>query len=378
MVLLHPQKIGATLATVDAEGIGLQNMSDSIISHNRVIDGLGLTAAIGMWVNENSSGINNQYTYNYLENIYGSGVLPSGANNSGGHTVAYNIIINSGLGPISYGSGWGALRLQIAQSLPSKIYNNLLIDNDINIHLRGGSNNYEIFNNLSYHSDPTGLHVGFDRLVENNNNTLNNNLYFPDGATRFNQYSNGPWDLQGWIALTSQDTNSIVGDPRFVSSSAPYDFHLTANSPAIDPPINVQAVSALDLNNDYLDYDNQFMLWNPDIGPYEYQLSDTDADGVLDMTEICYDGDCSNYDPYNATTNPSGGDLNANTADTDGDGTSDGGEIAAGTDPLNSASDAAASAVSAPAMGLIALMLLWLGLIGIGSRFSKTHQDITV
>jgi hypothetical protein len=57
---------------------------------------------------------------------------------------------------------------------------------------------------------------------------------------------------------------------------------------------------------------------------------DTDGDGVLDLFEVCHDGDCSTYQPY-----PSGGDMNALSADTDGDSISDGEEKSRFTNPLS-------------------------------------------
>ena len=343
-VAASPQ-IWSDFTTGDAEGIGLQNMSDSVISHNRLIDGFGIGAGIGMWVNAGSTGKNNQYIYNYIENVFGAAFVPSGAKNSGGHTVAYNIVINAGLNPnLPYGPGWGAIRMNATQNPPTKVHNNLLIGNDINILFNGSPDNYHIFNNISY--QPSGYHAFLNGRMKNN--LMGNNLYFPDSSKSFSHSGYGPMNFQDWTSLTFQDSpNSIVADPNFINPEPPVDYHLRANSPAINPNIDVR--EKLDLGSSYLDYDDQILLWNPDIGPYEYQLTDTDTDGVLDTTEICYDGDCSNYDPYHSTTNPSGGDLNANAIDTDGDGTNDGDEIAAGTDPLNSASGAAASAVSAPA-----------------------------
>lgn len=58
-------------------------------------------------------------------------------------------------------------------------------------------------------------------------------------------------------------------------------------------------------------------------------LTDTDADGLTDFQEICYDTDCNTYAPA-----PNGGDLNANNPDTDGDAMHDGWEIDNNLDPL--------------------------------------------
>ncbi len=57
--------------------------------------------------------------------------------------------------------------------------------------------------------------------------------------------------------------------------------------------------------------------------------ADTDADGLSDFQEVCYDGDCNSYNPA-----PVGTDLNASNPDTDGDGMQDGWEIDNRTNPL--------------------------------------------
>lgn len=56
---------------------------------------------------------------------------------------------------------------------------------------------------------------------------------------------------------------------------------------------------------------------------------DSDNDGLVELLEICYDGDCTSYLPY-----PEGGDLNVNNADTDGDGQPDQWEIRNKLNPI--------------------------------------------
>lgn len=64
-------------------------------------------------------------------------------------------------------------------------------------------------------------------------------------------------------------------------------------------------------------------------------LMDSDSDGTLDYSEVCFDSNCSDYNPYDSIANPTGTDLHANKVDTDGDGYTDSTEIFLGTDPLN-------------------------------------------
>jgi hypothetical protein len=256
--------------TGDQEGIGLQNASYSVISRNRVINGAGLTSGIGMWVNNNSRGQYNEFSYNYIENNYGSGLVPGGQGpNTGGHVIAYNVVINAGMGPSTeiWSEVWGGLRLNATQNPASSIYNNVLVGSDTNIYLGGGSSNYVIENNISY--APVNHHITNHPNIFLPN-VLNYNLYFPNPADgfRIGNDQNGNvipiryYDLDGWISVTSQDTpHSFVADPAFVNTQSPYDLRLTANSPAIDAGV------AVGLN---ADHDGKPVLGAADIGAYEF------------------------------------------------------------------------------------------------------------
>lgn len=81
--------------------------------------------------------------------------------------------------------------------------------------------------------------------------------------------------------------------------------------------------------------------------------SDSDADGLTDQNEWCYDGSCGSYQPYNPAIPSAGGDLNINMADTDADGYTDTEELGAGSSPVDPGSipDPASPPSSVPADG---------------------------
>ncbi len=104
----------------------------------------------------------------------------------------------------------------------------------------------------------------------------------------------------------------------------PYGKIYIYNAGAINDNLNVSVVYAkFDTDTDGL----------PDAVEPSYganpTLEDTDGDGLTDLWEICYDGDCSSYSPY-----PIGRDLHPDSPDTDGDGMLDKAEVEKGFSPI--------------------------------------------
>lgn len=241
----------------DWEAIGMQNLNDSDISHNAVLDGPGVGSGIGVWVNPAAVSRNNTFTYNYLNNVYGACLNPHGqGTGNGGSTVAYNIIKNCGWGVVPYANGFGGLRLSTTPNPPTKIYNNLLIGNDINIYMFAATSNFDLKNNISY--NPVGYHVRRDQGIAAN--ILDHNLYYPNGPAKFS-LSGVNHDFYSWSQATSQDSNSLIDDPLFQNAGSG-DYHLTDISPAINNGVT---------NGFAEDYDGNPIIGLPDMGVYEYQ-----------------------------------------------------------------------------------------------------------
>ncbi len=242
----------------DYDGIGTQNLNDSVISGNTLINGCP-TGGFLVWVQADSQAKGNTITYNYLKNLIGPGITyGSSFSTTGGTTIAYNIVIGCGQAEYTYGNGIGGLRLNKDQSPITTVYNNLLIGNDINIYLFGGTDFYTLKNNISY--NPVKHHVRRDGLI--GSNVLDYNCYYPDSATALNL--NGVnHTLATWKTATSQDANSFADDPLFVSAAVG-DYHLQAGSPCIDAGTDVgltrdHAGSAVPAGT------------APDVGAYEKQ-----------------------------------------------------------------------------------------------------------
>ncbi len=96
--------------------------------------------------------------------------------------------------------------------------------------------------------------------------TLDYNLYYPDGSTKFG-YNSWPMyqnamNFTTWKTTTGKDAHSIATDPLLVNASGG-DFHLQSASPTINAGINVGLTT---------DFDGTVVPQGsaPDIGAYEY------------------------------------------------------------------------------------------------------------
>ena len=238
----------------DLEAIGLQNINNSTISRN-IITGGAVDGGIVVWTAETSTSNDNEIKRNYLKDLDGAGVIPGGAytNNTTNNTVAYNIIVDCGQGS---SPPYGGLRLNRSQSPSNKIYNNVLVGNDINLYLYSLTDYYIIKNNISY--NPVNYHVRRDGEI--GNNILDYNCYYPDTGTKF-QLDGSDYDFSGWKTQTGQDAHSISQDPLFVDADY-NDFHLQPASPCIDAGVNVGLTE---------DYEGNSVPWGEgvDIGAYE-------------------------------------------------------------------------------------------------------------
>jgi parallel beta-helix repeat protein len=272
----------------DEEGIGLQNISNSVISDNEIFGG-AKGGGISYWTNMNAvDATNNQFSRNYIHDILGSGIIPGGSgNNNSNATVTNNIIAHCSAGPpASYSKYNGGLRLNRAQSGSSLIANNTVFDCDVGINLYSLPDNYVIKNNLILGNRQENVAREGNGIF---NNILSNNLYYPNGSNLF-FYVNKFYDLAGWQNITHQDANSISADSQFLNPSGnfsqPSDFKLQASSPAIDAGADVGLTS---------DFEGTPVPQgaSPDIGAFEYSSgsptydnSDLNQDNSVDSADL--------------------------------------------------------------------------------------------
>ncbi len=250
---------GSTLYLGDKEGIGLQNVNNSTISGN-TISGHTFHSAIVLWVAKGSTGNNNIFSSNYIHDIDGCGIVigTQGSNDATGNLIAYNIVVNVGNGP---NPPYGGLRINRSQNPQNKWYNNLLVENDINISLNSLPNYHIIKNNISL--SPRNYHIR--SIGAMNNNVVDYNLYYSETGTLFGLYAQR-YTYNEWKTETGQDEHSVSGLDPLVNA----DFTLNSISPAID------AGEDVGLDRDYRNKPVPRGI-RPDIGASEYQTLDPPA-----------------------------------------------------------------------------------------------------
>ncbi len=133
--------------------------------------------------------------------------------------------------------------------------------------------------------------------------------------------------LHAWFSVSRQIiAGSTVAEAMITSGGSERGGYITGSIWG-DPLYAPFGNNALPFDQD-ADKDGLYLASETKFGT-DPALADSDADGLTDYQEICYDGDCNNYSPF-----PAGGDLDALNPDTEGDGLPDGWEIDNKTDPL--------------------------------------------
>ena len=125
-----------------------------------------------------------------------------------------------------YGPGWA---IQIRGTGFAHVAANTIYDVDTGISIINTLSHID--NNIvANKTSPLGRHIFL--LYGDMSSLMNNNLL--EGSVRISWGSPSPvYDLQGFVAATGQGPECINADPAFVSPAG-NDFHLDANSPAID------------------------------------------------------------------------------------------------------------------------------------------------
>ncbi len=296
----------------DSHGIGIQAGENNVFEYNEIsYANTGFT----FWNGDNTIMSDNIARYNFIHNMEGSrgdgrgeGIGWEGANTNSANMTGnyvYNNIVNSCTTSITNGGG---IRPKFINS-GNYIYNNIVRNCEPNYYFQGVNASYPIGgvmkNNISY--NPSSYHW---EIATYNNGvysglTYDNNLYYPDGGSKF-KFKDITNNFSSWkSALTSDsvsgaDAASQIGDPLFTNSSGSYsldtDFQLYWNSPAIDAGTNVSLTA---------DYASNPIYGLPDIGAYEYQPPYTMGSNEVDIAadvRVYGDGKFRNTETVGGTT----------------------------------------------------------------------------
>lgn len=239
----------------DTEGIGLQNIKNSIISANNIN---GLCRGVVLYACSNSQTHNNLFSNNFIDTSQAPIIL---YNNKAGKFYENNLYYNILRGGRS--DGWdSALVLQNAYAGMNYIYNNTIISTAGHIVEYVWIADYFTFkNNIFVHSDNYG-HI-FDSAYEIPHTVFDYNLWsaFPESYALYVLNSNY-YTYAQWRGTLGFDTHSPAktSDPLFASASSG-NYTLTSSSPAKWAGLNV-GLTADCLGNPVND--------PPSIGAYEY------------------------------------------------------------------------------------------------------------
>jgi len=225
-------------------------ISYNIITHTGGGSTIEVSAAIGAGYHCDDINIFNNYMYTTTTDHAVLSLF------SGDFDIYNNIIINTG----------GAIEKFIATGEYSESYtiinafNNVLIDVGVGVQVLtnaavSGNSLITIKNNIFYNIGDLYHRVSTELLPYY---ISNYNLYLNDTGTKF-KIEGTEYNLTDWQTASSQDANSVVGDPLFTSEFD--DLTLQVGSPAIAAGIGVGILK---------DYNGDYHNDPPDIGAIAY------------------------------------------------------------------------------------------------------------
>ncbi|MFH1536461.1 MAG: right-handed parallel beta-helix repeat-containing protein [Patescibacteria group bacterium] len=225
---------------VDITGVNLYSMGNNCTISGNNIYNTNNSTYYGMYVSTASDTIVEK---NNVHNFIRFGI---GAEFSAGTlTVKNNFIYDIGGNTNGYAYPSGIIFLNTPTSL---IYNNTfynIADNNFNAIRIMDSSGVAIKNNIiSACYKGLSINAGGMANLDSNNNLFHEVDYIGDWAgTNYTE-------LSTWQVATSQDPDSITGDPLFNSTtSGAEDLHLTDTSPAIDTGLDIGSITG-DIDNE--------------------------------------------------------------------------------------------------------------------------------
>lgn len=208
-------------------------------------------------------GLNHIVRYNKVSNSGLDGIRVTVTSN--GTQVYYNIVNTWGIANLAAG-------IRIAASTGVHVYNNTVWDSGTSgewgIWFTTSSTGGQVFNNITKVSY-THLRVDDGSQTDFDSDY---NMFYDDTADRF-EWIGTRYTFANWKTQSSQDANSTIDDPEFVSAS---NFHLQAASPCRDKGVAVGLTR---------DYDNVSVPCGSavDIGAFEFISGGGGLDLHLDI-----------------------------------------------------------------------------------------------
>ena len=262
---------GNTCYANDASGVQLQWAGSTIVEHNTCYNNgqafTGGPSGISNLLGAPNSIIRYNLCYDNLDKFIsdGNGIIMD--ETTGFQQVYYNIC---------YGNDGDGINVLGSDSV--YVYNNLFYDNnqdrssthtaapDRNAEItlvNAGTNSCVVKNNICYNIN-TGYAISITDGAASGGHILDYNCWFKQsgnwGYYDTDAYSN----ISNWTTASSQDANSIISDPQFISAipNSPSDFKLRTDSPCAN------AGTEVNLNKDFLGHQVPNST-APDIGAIE-------------------------------------------------------------------------------------------------------------
>ena len=117
---------------------------------------------------------------------------------------------------------------------PNIIAHNTVVDCGRGIHVRNDADYHTIRNNIFIDSVEINMYLGTGAT----NCVINNNMYYPDGETKFFLQGSGADNFADWQTNTSQDANSSIADPLILLHG-----RIIKSSPAVDTGIWIDTIN---------------------------------------------------------------------------------------------------------------------------------------
>lgn len=195
--------------------------------------------------------------YNKISSGYAGGIYVDDAESSANNNeISYNVFNGGGTGQTFQAT------IQLGDVVGTKVYNNMIygqLNNGDGIYFIGGphTTGVTIKNNIVMNEARYNLRI---TAAANVSLTLDNNLYFPDGAAKFSWLGVNN-TFSGYRTASGQDVHGMSVDPILINPGV--DFRLQITSPAINTGFFVGLIR--DIIGTVVPFMN-----SPDIGAYEW------------------------------------------------------------------------------------------------------------